>query len=72
MTSIEELRADVSGNAYRERAHAVYWNKGTRACRAKGPQKATCLLDPKHEGDHYGNGYDEWGPKGAISWEARS
>lgn len=53
---------------YQERAGQVYWNKKTPACRSKGPGKAECLLPPGHEGPCYGNGYDEWGPKGAIRW----
>jgi hypothetical protein len=54
--------------AYESRAKAVYWNKDFPACRAKGPDHAECLLNPGHAGDHYGNGYDEWGPDGAFSW----
>lgn len=56
-------------HAYDNRARAVYWNKATPACRGTGPSKATCLLPPEHDGPHYGNGFDEWGPKGRIWWE---
>ena len=54
---------------YKNRAREVYWNKSTPACRAKGPSKATCLLPPEHDGPHYGNGFDEWGPKGRTWWK---
>jgi hypothetical protein len=44
-----------------ERAQAVYWDRAP-ACRAKGPDKAECLLEVGHAGDHQGNGFDAWGP----------
>jgi hypothetical protein len=56
-------------HAYRSRAEQVYWHKDFAACRAKGPHKAECLLDPGHEGPHYGNGFDTYGPRGATSWD---
>lgn len=55
---------------YRERAQQVYWNKRFPACRAGGPRNAECLLDPGHEGPHYGNGFDTYGPIGATRWPA--
>ena len=54
--------------AYEARAREVYWNHSTPACRAKGPDHAVCLLEPGHEGRHYGNGYDTWGPKNPFEW----
>jgi hypothetical protein len=54
---------------YHKRARAVYWNKETPACRAKGPHKAECLLEPDHGGEwHYGNGFDTYGAKGPTHW----
>lgn len=44
-----------------ERAKAVYWDREP-ACGAHGPDKARCLLDVDHAGDHEGNGYDDYGP----------
>lgn len=29
-----------------------------------------CLLPPEHDGPHYGNGFDAWGPKGPTWWKA--
>lgn len=60
-------------SAYHARAQAVYWNPSTPACRARGgPHKAMCLLPPGHGGGlHYGNGFDEFGPKGAAWWADR-
>lgn len=54
---------------YDSRAKDVYWNRNFPACRAKGNGKAECLLNPDHRGPHYGNGYDNYGPTSAISWE---
>lgn len=53
---------------YRSRARQVYWDRSFPACRAKGPSKAECLLPTDHDGDHFGNGYDKWGPKGSLGW----
>ena len=53
---------------YQHRAATVY-RGSTAACRAKGgPDHASCLLLPRHDGDHYGSGYDEGGPKPALRW----
>lgn len=55
---------------YEARARAVYWKpRKVEACLERGgPDKAQCLLSPKHDGPHYGNGFDEWGPKGPVEW----
>jgi hypothetical protein len=58
-------------NEYRLRAQEAYWDKSFPACRAAGPQHAECLLDEDHAGDHFGNGYDQWGPQGAIHWDEK-
>lgn len=53
---------------YHYRARVVY-RETTPACRAKGgPLHASCMLQPGHDGDHYGSGYDEGGPKPALRW----
>lgn len=57
---------------YSERARQVYWNRDFPACRAKGPRNAKCLLNPAHDGDHFGNGFDEYGPLGARQWANRT
>lgn len=57
---------------YTLRAQAVYWNPDTPACRARGERHAECLLNPGHAGDHYGNGYDEYGPLGAHRWPGKA
>jgi hypothetical protein len=57
---------------YSARARQVYWNKSFPACRAKGPSHAECLLNPRHEGTrHFGNGFDNYGPRGATWWDKR-
>lgn len=53
---------------YDARARSVYWNRDFPACRAKGRSNAECLLDPGHAGDHYGNGFDTYGPVGPRRW----
>lgn len=55
---------------YRTRAQAVYWDRDTEACRAKGRGKAECLLTPGHFGPHLGNGFDDYGPTNPIEWAA--
>lgn len=58
---------------YHYRARAVYRDKGHPACRSKGgPHHAICMLLLGHEGDHYGSGYDEGGPKPALRWSGSS
>jgi hypothetical protein len=65
--TIEWLR--VAGR-YRTRARDVYWlPSDVAACRASGPHHARCVLEPDHPGDHYGNGFDKWGPTAARRWE---
>ena len=40
-------------------------------CGAAGPDHATCVLEPGHDGpDHEGNGYDRWGPLYRV-WSTR-
>lgn len=57
--------------AYHYRARTVYRDQGVPACRSKGgPLHAECMLQPGHDGDHYGSGYDDGGPKPALRWEA--
>ena len=67
--------ADAQSNErYHQRAGAVYHQHQppTPACRARGgPHHAVCMLVPDHQGDHYGSGYDEGGPKPGLRWEAR-
>lgn len=46
---------------YAKRAVDVY-QRGAPACGRQGPQNATCLLEPDHDGAHEGNGYDQFGP----------
>lgn len=46
---------------YESRLRAAYW-LGEPHCGAKHPPHAVCVLKPDHDGDHEGNGYDEWGP----------
>lgn len=59
-------------DAYRERSRAVHWHKAP-ACKATGPggEHVTCVLPPRHHGDHYGNGHDEGGPLSPIRWSTR-
>jgi hypothetical protein len=54
---------------YGQRAQRVYWDKTFPACRAKGPGRSECLLNPDHNGEHFGNGFDNWGPTGATWWK---
>lgn len=61
----------VQHGDYRERARAVYWNRDFPACRARGFGNAECLLNPEHPGPHFGNGFDNYGPTGAKTWESR-
>jgi hypothetical protein len=51
-----------------ERAKAVYWDREP-ACNAKGPNRAQCLLEAGHSGEHEGNGFDDYGPM-YRQWEA--
>ncbi len=75
----DELRAHVWDHApveyphhiYGDRAKQVYWDSDFPACRAGGPHHAICLLNPGHPGDHFGNGYDDFGPLGATHWRQR-
>lgn len=58
-------------SSYRKRAKDAYWRPATvESCDARGPRDgATCLLDPDHRGgQHFGNGFDQWGPKGPYAW----
>ncbi len=53
----------MTHHEYQRRASLVYGDKSVPACRAKGPNKAECLLEPGHGGEyHEGNGFDAYGP----------
>lgn len=54
--------------SYLKRAERVYWHSAP-ACRATGPGKAECLLEPDHDRAHHGNGFDDWGPKAPVWWD---
>lgn len=58
-------------HVYSDRAKQVYWNDAFPACRAKGPNHSVCLLNIGHTGDHYGNGYDDYGPMGPGPWKQK-
>jgi hypothetical protein len=64
----DDLDGYLNWFKYQNRAKAVYWNRSASACRAKGPSKAECLLEPNHSGPHFGNGFDQWGPRSPIHW----
>ena len=69
-----EAASRASSGEYHYRASQVYWRgeDGADACRAKGGRHgAECLLLDGHRGDHYGSGFDQWGPIPGIRWATK-
>lgn len=69
-TVIETVTADDLSDwwKYNRRSQAVHWHKVPACRKGAGHDYATCILTPGHPGPHYGNGHDEWGPKGPFQW----
>ena len=69
----DDCATAVERHDYLARAREVYWYRHP-ACGAHGGRYgagvATCLLNPGHSGKHYGNGFDDFGPKNPVTWAA--
>lgn len=65
MTEAEMLRRAMLGADVTDRSIYTWllYRYDGPWCGRKGPKSARCVLPPRHQGDHEGNGADEWGPR---------